>query len=181
MGRQRSHPFSGDHLELEEIDRHYRGIESAIQLYYSYRNPDFGVLFPGYNSDTIRKEMQARLDEHDLVVSMTVLSALEAAFRIDYSIRCQRRMKDRLSRGFRSLHVAKGLRVSFKADILSVWARNSDIGAAKIEELRNAVDYRNWLAHGRYWVLQTRGKYDYPDLYAMADAIISGFPLQKLR
>lgn len=150
MRKRRSHPLSGDHLELAEIDRRYRAVESAIQLYYSNRNPDFGVLFPGHNSATIRKEMQARFDEHDLTMSMSVLSALEAAFRIDYSIRCQRRTKDRLSRCFRDLYAEKGPRVSFKVEILSVWTRNSDVNIIKIEELKSAFDYRNWLAHGRY-------------------------------
>ena len=180
MRRQSFYQLSGDHLELDEIDRYYRVVESAIRLYYSERNPGFGALFQDYTLDAIQREMQDRLDEHDLTMSMSLLSALDAAFRIDYSIRCQRRMKGKLSRIFRDLHAAKGLRVSFRADILSVWVRNSDISMAKIEELRNAIDYRNWLAHGRYWVLSTREKYNYPDLYAMADAIISGFPLQKL-
>lgn len=179
MRRQGFYRFSGDHLELEEIDRYYRVVESAIRLYYSDRNPEFGVLFPGYNSDTIRRDMQVCLDEHDLTMSLSLLSALEAAFRIDYSIRCRRRMRDRLSRDFRELYAAKGWRVSFRTDILSAWVRNSDGSQTNVEELKKAVDYRNWLAHGRYRVLKTGRRYTYRQLYAMADKIISRFPLQK--
>lgn len=171
--------FSGDHLELEEVHRYYRVVERAIRIYYSERNPEFDSLFQGYKLDEIRKEMQADLNEHDLTMSMNVLSALEAAFRIDYSVRCQRRMKDRLSRDFRELYGAKGRRVSFRTDILSTWARNSYGSETSIEELWRAVDYRNWLAHGRYWALKTGGKYTYRRLYAMAEKIFSRFPLQK--
>ena len=108
MRRQSFYQLSGDHLELDEIDRYYRVVESAIRLYYSERNPGFGALFQDYTLDAIQREMQDRLDEHDLTMSMSLLSALEAAFRIDYSIRCQRRMKGKLSRSFRDLHAAIG-------------------------------------------------------------------------
>ena len=45
-------------------------------------------------------------------VDLTILSSLEASFRIDYLLRCYNKKKDKISRRFRDIHNDKGSRIS---------------------------------------------------------------------
>jgi hypothetical protein len=107
--------------------------------------------------------LQTRLEELDRSSVFSLLSALEAAFRIDYLQRCQAKKKKRenISYAFREIYKEKGKRASFKDDILSVWRANTNVKAALINDLTGALRYRDWLAHGRYWNAKLGRKYDY--------------------
>jgi hypothetical protein len=57
-----------------------------------------------------------------------------------------------------------------------VWKAYGERGPTIIDELESAFKYRNWLAHGRYFVHEGQ-KYDYATIYALADAALNSFPL----
>ncbi|MGO4879723.1 MAG: hypothetical protein ACLP59_02740 [Bryobacteraceae bacterium] len=95
--------FSGEHLALPEIAAHHRDLESSLTLFFSAGSPSYLVRFDGYKATQVTDELRGRLNEADLTSSLTVLSSVEAAFRIDYLKRCYRRGKDPVSRAFRDI------------------------------------------------------------------------------
>lgn len=129
-----------------------------------------------YTIHEIATELNTRLDEADLTSSLTVLTSLEATFRIDYIQRCYLRPRDAVSRVFRLLHNAKGTNVSLEDAIFAVWAVKYPSLKKMVGELRGAFKFRHWLAHGRYWTPKLGRRYDFADLYALADSVSKSFP-----
>ena len=108
---------------------------------------------------------------------MSILAALEAAFRIDYLQRCYKRLRDPLSRAFRNAHQEKGARVPLE-DIFSMWQLHSNVSPSVTTDLERVFRYRHWLAHGRYWTPKIGREYDYSDIYALAESVYNGFPFE---
>jgi hypothetical protein len=103
--------------------------------------------------------------------------ALEAAFRVDYECRCQRKMKDDLSRAFRAIYRSRKTSVSLDEDIFEAWGQNSTESRQLIGELRGAFKFRHWLAHGRYWKPKLGRKYDFSYVYLLAENVLHALPL----
>jgi hypothetical protein len=118
-----------------------------------------------------------RLAEIDINSSLSLLSAVEAAFRFDYLQRCYMKKKDPLSRTFRGIHKHKGSRALLEDDILNGW-KQCAIGLKDIlGHLKGVLKYRHWIAHGRYWEPKLgRTKYDYQSVYQLVDTVFSSFP-----
>jgi hypothetical protein len=125
----------------------------------------------------VEEIMGLRLTEHSHLTAFSVLAAIEAAFRIDYLQRCDKRKKDELSRAFLKLYAAKGVRASLKNDILQGWKDKSNVPDHIIGDLNGAFNYRDWLAHGRYWKPNLGRKYDYESVYLLAESVFNAFPL----
>jgi hypothetical protein len=104
------------------------------------------------------------------------LSSVEAAFRIDYLQRCYRREKDPVSRAFRNIYKAKQQHASLEDEIFEVWVHNSSGTSSIIGELRSVFRFRHWLAHGRYWTPKLGRRYDFNDVFALADLTLRSFP-----
>ncbi len=110
---------------------------------------------------------------------MTVLAAVEAAFRIDFELRCQSTDSQSISNRFRIMRHGRMQHSVRFTEILSVWEEVRPNGIDVINALREAIQFRNWLAHGRYWVPDT-DKIDYGDIYALAESAFELFPLEGL-
>ena len=78
--------FSGDNLSLFRIADYYDDTEKALRFFFSPNNPEYNSRFNGYTRDEIEEELRLRLklEELDKSVSFSILSALEALFRVDY-------------------------------------------------------------------------------------------------
>ena len=170
--------FSGEHLALGDIGRHHRDIEMAIRRYFSLANAHLDVRFSGYTPDEVEQEMVEILDENERNSSMNILAALEAAFRIDFIQRSQRRKRDGLSRIFRRVYMEKGTRASLEDDILPGWKQECSDLRSVVSDLIGAFRYRHWLAHGRYWTPRLGRRYDYQEVYALAGTIFDAFPFE---
>lgn len=168
--------FSGHHLELPDIAAHHQDLQSSLTLYFNVGSPSYLIRFAGYASTEISDELGERLHEADLSSSLTVLSSVEAAFRVDYLQRCYRREKDPLSRAFRNIYKAKQQNASLEDEIFEAWANNSSGARAVIGELRSVFRYRHWLADGRYWTPKLGRRYDFDDVFALANLTLHSFP-----
>lgn len=168
--------FSGQQLELPEIATHHHDLSSSLTQYFHLDTASYQVRFAGYTRAEIIDELGQRLDEVDLTSSLAVLATVEAAFRIDYLQRCYRRKKDDVSRAFRALYQAKKQEVSLDQDIFGTWAKKSSVSKQIIGELRGVFRFRHWLAHGRYWTPKLGRRYDFTDVFALADLAIRSFP-----
>ncbi|MBO9483108.1 hypothetical protein [Salinisphaera sp. G21_0] len=123
------------------------------------------------------KEKKAMLDR---MCSLELLATLEARFRIDYLVRCQNKHKDSLSRKFREIHQQKTNRVSLSDDILVGWRVSNPEHKTRLDHFQKALDYRNWLAHGRYWQPNRSPhihKYDYLGIYLLSADILENIGL----
>ena len=173
--------FSGEHLPLVEIARYYSDIEASVRNYFSFNNLDLDNRFVDYTPLDIELEMTSVLVEHARSTSMSILAALEAAFRMDFLHRCYKRQRDPLSRSFRTLYQKyqnKGQQVPL-GDIFLQWKSHSTVRRSIISDLEQAFKYRHWLAHGRYWTLKIGREYDYDDIYMLAESIYNSFPFEE--
>ncbi|MCD2177454.1 hypothetical protein [Rhizobium sp. C1] len=169
--------FSGENLSLQDTADFHGDTQAALKQYYSVVSPTFQVRFFGQRPEAVEAELELRLAELNRNSTLTVLALLEARFRIDYEIRRRRKMKDVVSVEFRALYARKGSRVSLESDILSVWRTNQTGQAALIGRLQDAFKFRHWMAHGRYWTPKFGKRIDYLAAVALAQSILTSFPL----
>ena len=158
-----------------DIAEYHNDVLSSLRLYFSQVPASFGARFIGRHLDEV---LASRVEETDLRSALAILTNVEAAFRVDYELRCQKRMKDDLSRAFRAIYKSRKARVSLEDDIFGAWRENSTGARQLIGELRGAFKFRHWLAHGRYWEPKLGRKYDFNFVYALADDVLNAFPFQ---
>ncbi|MFH1116077.1 MAG: hypothetical protein V1792_19360 [Pseudomonadota bacterium] len=170
--------FSLQHQDSAQIALHHSDLTEALKGYFKASYGSYPERFVGYTPKELAEELQARLDEIDRASVFSLLSAVEAAFRIDYLQRCQAKKKKRedISQELRSIYEEKGTRASFKDHILPAWKREPTIRAGLISDLIAAFRYRDWLAHGRYWTAKLGRKYDYESVYKLVEDILDSFP-----
>lgn len=170
--------FSSELLRFERVAVSHSDIESSIQFYYTaplieIRAPKF----IGCSISAVQDEQKERLEDLDKNSVLSVLAALEASFRTDYIIRCQKRKKDDLSRTLRSIYQTKEVKASLENDILEAWKTHFTPAKPLLSELKGALRYRHWLAHGRYWIPKVGKKYDFLSVYLLAQALNQELPL----
>lgn len=168
--------LSRSHAEQDFLSIGYRYQEAcnALDIYFSRVNPNFGMLFAGLTSGDVIERHRISLEELELDFSLTLLAAMEAALRIDFAQRCEKRLRDPLSREFRRLHRQIGPKVHLEDDIISGWESHTSGHRTLLNELRQAFRYRHWLAHGRYWLLKvnvSRFRFNY--LYLLSETIVN--------
>src|SRR5438105_2595122 len=113
--------FSGQNVDISDFALHHSDMEESLRLYFSHDASTFNARFFGNSAAEVTATLEQRLTEIDMASALTVLSALEAAFRIDYLQRCYQRQKDPLSRAFRNLHRRKQTRVRLETEIFDIW------------------------------------------------------------
>jgi uncharacterized protein YutE (UPF0331/DUF86 family) len=178
MASQSIVSFSGSYLQVDDIAQYYQDTTSSIQLYFSLANPEAERLFAEKSKEELQYKLNEVSEENELLISMSLLSALEAAFRIDYLQRCYKKKKDSLSRAFQQIHQQKGNRASLEDDIFDAWKQHTNVPNHLVSELKGAFKYRHWLAHGRYWEPKLGRKYDYFSVYTLGQTVVSSFPLE---
>jgi hypothetical protein len=168
--------FSKQHSEIEKLTLYYYDVEGSLRLYFSPDAPSYSVRFAPYSRAEVNCKLNERLAELELASALTALSAIEAAFRIDYLQRCYLRKKDPLSRAFRRLHKEKETKVSLEDEIFEMWKEHTTGASPLIGNLRGAFKFRHWLAHGRYWVPRFP-KYDFQAILILAESVLNALPL----
>ncbi len=172
--------FSNQNQNLSDIVLHHSDTEISLRKYFLNAR-HYPERFSAYTINEIQKELGERIHELSLTSSFSILSALEAMFRIDYLQRNYKRKKDSLSVACRDIYREKQTKASLEDDILEAWKANTEGSHQLISELKGALKYRHWLAHGRYWKPKTgRPLYDYETIYALAGLILNSFPFEGL-
>lgn len=82
-------PFSGDELQIREIEIYYQTLEKSLRAFYQKDN----LYFTGYTLDELNIELEQRLDELDKSTTFTLLASIEAHLRIDFLQRCYSKKK----------------------------------------------------------------------------------------
>ena len=164
-------------VELTKMAEFHNDLDGSLRLCFSKDSPFYEVRFVGYSQSRIVEELQHRLNEAELMASFAVFAFLEAAFRIDYEHRCLDRKKDPVSRALRQIYKKKEKLAKLDEDIFETWRSCEPTLGRVVGELRSASHLRNWLAHGRYWKPKLGRKYDFNDVFRLADNTLRSFPL----
>jgi hypothetical protein len=158
-------------LSLEEIQEYHEDAISSLQYYFTEAPSSFARFFDA-KPQALIDELKQRIKETDLRSILVTLAALEASFRIDYEIRCSKRLKDPLSRAFRSIYKEHKQHVSLDEHIFEAWKTQTPASKRLISDLRTAFKLRHWLAHGRYGQLRLGRAFDYDSIYDLAITVI---------
>ena len=164
---------------FDEVAQHYSDSVQSMHLYYSNRNPRFSTRFQFYTMDEVEGERIDRLSETESSSTMALFASIDALFHVDYLQRCYRRMRDPLSRAYRDLYARRHKKVSLEDDLLEMWKIHSNVPRPLVGEIKGAIKYRHWLAHGRYWLPKLGRNYDFMTVYDLACTINESFPLER--
>lgn len=157
--------FSLEELSLDEIAIHHRDVKSSLFEFFSGQSRALMECYVGAKIDEARVRS---LSELDLTSSLSVLSSVEAAIRLDYLRRVYAKRRDSLSKAMYELHKIKENRVNLEDELLKLWRENSSMPKSLLNEVVGAFKYRHWLAHGRYWIPKLGRKYDYEVIFEIA-------------
>lgn len=117
--------------------------------------------------------------ELDKAASLTIVAATEAALRVDFNNRVAQRLKDGASRKFREIRRSRGSRVRLDEDILEAWGEHLRPAKQAISDFRGVLRFRDWLAHGRYWVPKLGRDYQSADVYVASTNLVLALPLSE--
>ena len=110
---------------------------------------EFSDRFFGMTPAEIRAELRKSSKELEREVTLALTASFEAMIRIDYMSRSKGKKKDAISVAYRELW-SKHNRNARLEDILDTWKEEA-CEAHKVGKLKQLLQYRHWLAHGRYW------------------------------
>lgn len=106
--------------------------------------------------DEVRTLFDRYFDEMDKLVVLDLLTALEGHVRADFDGRVHRRKKDILSRSYREIK-KKGKflegRIPFEM-LFDAWKQHHTTCKIHVGRIKGLWHFRNWLAHGRWWVFK---------------------------
>lgn len=166
--------------DIDEIINWFNMCRKAI---YDYKNNiisgiEKGVRFnlsqevSGLTLNELDNYFEDMYKELENVTCLSLLAAVEAKLRTDYLFRSHNKKKDALSKKFRYIYKQKSNKASLEEDILNAWTEIYPELKRIIGDYKGALNYRNWLAHGRYWEPTLGRKYDVNIVYSISDNIV---------
>ncbi len=175
---------SGEELSLIRIWEWYEETEQAINL---YQQEVINGLISGERvsetfSSMTRKEVKQYFSDHkkelEHIVSLNIIASTEASLRVDYLRRALRgkRKKNKIDNKFKELYEKQGTRVSLRDEILEAWKEVHPDCTEAIGDFRGALNVRDWLAHGRYWIPRFGRKYNVTLVFNISKNLFENFP-----
>lgn len=166
--------------QLEEIYQYYELCYSTISERRSIiiDNAFQGIcLYDEYkfmSVEEIADYFEDSLDEIELVFILHLVAIAEGIIRADYYKRVRDKMKDPISKKFRILQKDTEKKSKLDKPIIPIEDIIDVLQESGINsnELKPLFKYRNWLAHGRYWVFKGKNSYDIRITYNMLFGII---------
>jgi hypothetical protein len=143
--------LSGQQQSFDDIARHRTLLHQSVRAWFRAGSAEFCQCFQGAREDEVAQTLAVTLREVDRSAILSLLAAMEAAFRVDYLERVYERRRDPFSRACRALYVRVGHRVSLEQELLKLWLTEGAAAPDFIRHLVGAFRLRHWLAHGRYW------------------------------
>jgi hypothetical protein len=157
--------FSNAEQSLEEITAWRSDVQAGLAEFFS---GDSSTLLTRYEEEEIEAAFESALAELDLTTSLSVLSSIEAAIRLDYLQRVYGRWRDPLSKAMNALHQDKANYARLEEDLIRLWRDRTGVRKVLLAELVSAFRYRHWLAHGRYWTPKFGRRYSYDSVFEIA-------------
>lgn len=182
MAKRKKTSFTNTHSTIDDIEGYFVDSEDSLNSYYDV-DLELGQIsakFVGYSKEELFGELKERKETLDRMCSLELLAAIEARVRIDYIIRGQDKLRDEFSRKMRAIYNRKENRASLKDEIVALWRTEMPEHKTRLDNLVRALDYRNWLAHGRYWQPKRAPhihRYDYLSIYSLAEDVLHNMEL----
>lgn len=171
--------FSDKYVTLDYIDSWYEDQLSAIREYRVAlinsvidSNSNVSAKFVGFTIDDINDYFDASENELDYLVCLNLLSATEAFIRMDYLTKVSERHKSTIARKYRDLYKQKQERVSLEDDLLEILKEEIATCKNAFSSFIGALNFRNWLAHGRYWVPKLGRNYNRDSVLYISQEVV---------
>ena len=161
--------FSNEELSLEDIAIHYMDVQAGLFELFAGNSQTLIDRHVGLKLDEVRDRSLAELG---LTSSLSILSSIEAAIRLDYLRRVYGRWRDPLSKAMKELHKEKQNYARLEDELIQLWREHTSISKELFGALIGAFKFRHWLAHGRYWTPKFGRRYDYETIYEIAQEFI---------
>jgi hypothetical protein len=129
--------------------------------------------FTGLSLDELEIAIQEQLDELSHLAGFSMLSATESALRRDYVMRVHAKDKTGLGRAYRSLFKEKKYRTRLDEDIIESWKNHTVEEKGVFSAYVGSLNYRDWIAHGRYWNPKFGRTYTPEVVYEICNAVLS--------
>jgi len=177
--------FSGKEQNLSTIWQWYEDAQTAFN---SYQRDTLNALFRGETIDEpflfmtkvdVLNYFSEQKSELENLVILNIMASVEAMIRIDYLNRVYTRKKDSVSRCFRDLHKKKGVKASLENDILKIWKQEQSSCKKAIDNFQQALKFRHWLAHGRYWTPKLGRTYNLNHIFDIAEQLLNALQINS--
>lgn len=164
-------PLSFAEKSIDSIWLWYERASAALHARLNEERTSF-VSAPVFLGMTAQ-EVESFFLELDFLTMLDLLSATEAAIRVDFLTRVQQKKKDVLSRAFRRLAKRFDQMIALEEHILEGWMREHPVCRREAGDFKGALKLRNWLAHGRYWRPRLAKKsYSAADIFDICDNLL---------
>ena len=110
--------------------------------------------------------------ELEQLVCFNLISATEAQLRKDFLFKVYNKDKSDIGRRFREIYKSKGNKATLENDIIENWKEFLTERKGDFSNFLGLLNYRNWLAHGRYWVAKLGQNYNPFITYCISEKII---------
>lgn len=127
--------------------------------------------FIGLNTDELNDYFKDSEEELEHLVCFDLISATEAVLRSDFYTKIYNKDKSDIGRTFRRLEKDKGNKISLESDIIDNWKEIVAIRKTDFSNFLGLLNYRHWLAHGRYWTPKLGQEYTPSITYNIAESI----------
>ena len=151
-------PESGNH-----------GCQIPKGVWYSVEVKEESVIFEAKDRAYAELEKEA---------TMCLLSYMESAFRTDFVMRCDLKKKDKLSLLFRKSYDRnkRKYQYGFNDVVIKGWKEIYPEHKTEFDRIVEMMNYRNWLAHGRYWKFKDNiAKYSYSAVHNAIESLENAF------
>ncbi len=159
-----------DQHTVADVWQYYENMrDSMVQMYEQTKhNRLLGLTgsdpkFFAMDLREIDEFFKQNFEETDQQACLFLIASAEAAFRVDFLQRVYHKKKDDVSREFQSIYKRRNnsrLNIILEDDILDIWAEKVPESKPYVGLFKGTLNYRHWLAHGRYWVPKLGAKYD---------------------
>lgn len=177
--------FNVEKTTYEDIDKFYVTTYSSIETYFNRAlNPNYDSCFKNMSDDEILNLEKTYKQELSIEAGFALLAYIESLFRTDFVLRLESNKKsDHLTAYYKREHNIAQKPYKFGLDkIFEGWKVHYGNVSKKMLDILNTLpqyyEYRNWIAHGRYWIYKEDNyltKYNYDHLQMLHSEIVSEF------
>ena len=118
-----------------------------------------------------KQQMKENAQELNLISCFQLISAAEGRLKYDFQLKVENSLKSNLCKDFRTIfnNKEKNMKYIDIQSILDIWKKHypSPIITKYIGSFKELVNFRNWIAHGRFWRPSRLGRHIlqyHPDL-----------------
>jgi hypothetical protein len=147
----------------------FQGLVSSDDLDAALENR-----FRGLNRVEVEDAFENQRRELELLTMLGLLATAEAILRNDFERRVARRLKDGLSRKYRTIAKRKK-RTRLDEDLLEILKQ--EVTPSIVSDFRGALRLRHWLAHGRYWHPKLGRPYSAREIVDISKAVVEALPV----